>query len=287
VHPSWRDLVIDALAADPAARRHFLERCGVHGIVLAVSVGGGASGARQLPLLGDDRDWDALADRIYALAPELEPAELSALLGALRAAVEEVGGAAAGIELRALARTTLERVAGSWNDARAPIGLLLLDAWLTLAGRLDPPPALPSLAVTWAELLPTHLPTPGDRVESERFADWLELCRLLWSGHPEAWETLHFGPAHVHLIADFVDAVGRRTPAPGDEPSADAEPVRRALEAIGVLLPQLQARATQLHRWLAVDTGGGASDVAFEPDLNLDPSGDDVVITVQRVLEDL
>ena len=51
VHPSWRDLVIESLADDAAARRHFLARCGVDGAALALSGGGGAAGERERPLL--------------------------------------------------------------------------------------------------------------------------------------------------------------------------------------------------------------------------------------------
>jgi hypothetical protein len=50
VHPSWRDLVIDHLAGDPLARRRFLERCSLD-VLLALSVGGGATGERRFPLL--------------------------------------------------------------------------------------------------------------------------------------------------------------------------------------------------------------------------------------------
>src|SRR6185437_13150817 len=67
VHPTWRDLVIERLAADAELRHRFLGRCGPHGVVLALSTGGGARGERRLPLLRDDKDWDAVGDRIYAL----------------------------------------------------------------------------------------------------------------------------------------------------------------------------------------------------------------------------
>src|SRR5207253_1027146 len=71
-HPSWRDLVIDRLAADEGARRRFLERCGVDGLLLALSTEGGEEGLRTLPLLVGDADWDELAGRLHALAPELD-----------------------------------------------------------------------------------------------------------------------------------------------------------------------------------------------------------------------
>src|ERR687885_217582 len=61
VHPSWRDLVIDELVLDAAARKEFLENCSVDGLLLALSTGGGRAGTRSLPLLVDDCDWDAAA----------------------------------------------------------------------------------------------------------------------------------------------------------------------------------------------------------------------------------
>ncbi|HEY6399738.1 MAG TPA: ATP-binding protein, partial [Solirubrobacteraceae bacterium] len=89
VHPSWRDLVIDELREDTAGRRRFLEACGVHGTMLALSHGGGIAGERALPLLVSDADWDLLRDRLRQLLRELEDQDLARVLltldGTLRA----------------------------------------------------------------------------------------------------------------------------------------------------------------------------------------------------------
>src|SRR5207244_54097 len=50
VHPSWRDLVIEELAADAEARRGFLRACGIDGLLLALSAGGGVAGEPRPPL---------------------------------------------------------------------------------------------------------------------------------------------------------------------------------------------------------------------------------------------
>ncbi|HEY3187892.1 MAG TPA: hypothetical protein VGJ70_10480, partial [Solirubrobacteraceae bacterium] len=71
VHPSWRDLVVDHLAASPAERRAFLEAAELPGIELALSTAGGPHGERALPLLVADEDWDALADAVHRLSREL------------------------------------------------------------------------------------------------------------------------------------------------------------------------------------------------------------------------
>jgi hypothetical protein len=237
VHPTWRDLVIERLAGDPPLRRRFLARCGVHGIVLAVSVAGGAGGQRRLPLLGDDADWDTAGDRLYALVPELETGELVVLLEALAVMIDELDPAVGGSEPQALARLALSRVAGLWDAARDPVPLPALGAWLRLAGRLEPPPEPPSLAATWAELLPARIPGPDDVAEVQRLTDWLILCRLL----PDpARVALGWGPDHMDRIAEFVDR------AAADPGRYATDPVVGALDAAAQLYPDLAGRARRV-----------------------------------------
>ena len=237
VHPTWRDLVIERLGADPARRRRFLTHCGVHGIVLALSVAGGAGGGRQLPLLVSDADWDAVGDRLHALTPELETRELLELLETLTAMLDELDPATGAGEPPALAGLVLTRTAARWDAAGEPIPLPVLDAWLRLAGRLESPPAPPSLGTTWAELLPARTPDPEDTAEVQRFTDWLILCGLL---APPQLAALGWGPGQMASIADFVDRVG------GDPPRFATDAVIQALEATARLHPELGGRARRL-----------------------------------------
>jgi hypothetical protein len=212
VHPTWRDLVIERLAADAPLRRRFLSRCGPHGVVLALSGSGGAAGERRLPLIWDDEDWDALGDRLYALAPELEHAELAAVLAALREAIRVLDRdlpAHAG-EARALARMALERVGSTWDASHAPVALDCAGAWLSLAALLDPRPYPGFLAVTWAELLPARLPDPDDLAEVQRFTDWMTLCDAVASFSPKALGELGYGPDQEKLFLAFWDRARHR-----------------------------------------------------------------------------
>jgi hypothetical protein len=243
VHPTWRDLVIERLGADPVMRRHFLGHCGVHGIVLALSVAGGAGGERHLPLLVCDQDWDAIGDRVHALAPELEAAELVVLLEALAATLEGLQDGADADETRALSALVLARVAGCWDAGHAPLPLPALGAWLRLARRLQPPPDPPSLAVTWAELLPAGTPDPGDIPEVQRFTDWLILCRLL---PPEQLAPLGWGPDQMGPIAGFIDRVA------ADPPRFATDAVVQALQATAQLHQEWSGRARQLTAMLLV-----------------------------------
>jgi hypothetical protein len=205
VHPTWRDLVIERLTDDAELRARFLSRCGPHGIVLALSTGGGVAGERQLPLIRDDEDWDAVGDRIYALVPELEHAELVAVFGAIGLALRELIRelpARAG-EARAVARMALERTASVWESANAPVSLDCVDAWLGLSKHFDPVVWPGFLAVTWAELLPTGLPELDDLPEMQRFTDWVTLVELAGSFSPDLLGELGYGSAHGKLRRAF------------------------------------------------------------------------------------
>jgi hypothetical protein len=199
--------VIERLAGDPELRRHFLGHCGPHGIALALSTSGGAEGERQLPLICDDEDWDAVGDRIYALLPELEHAELVAVFAAiglaLRQLIRELPARAG--EARALARMALERTASMWEAANAPVPLDCIDAWLGLSKHFDPVVWPGFLAVTWAELLPTKLPDPDDLTEVQRFTDWVTLADLAGSFSPDLLGELGYGSAQGKLRSTFND----------------------------------------------------------------------------------
>lgn len=294
MHPTWRDLVIDRLGADEGARRRFLSRCGAHGAALALSVGGGAEGERRLPLIRGDEDWDALTDRLHALVPELEPPELMAVLVTLRMAAQELtdpGEEApaqawererAGSELASLARIVLERIARGWDAAGEPIALPLLDAWLSLAASVDAPPAAPSLAVTWAELLPARPPAPADTAEVQRLADWLVLYGMLLDLAPPLLDELGPGPDQEQIVADFLGEVISDTAA------SQSDPVLRALEAVAACLPELRGRAERLAGWVRADLRSADELSSLHPrETAASDPGADAEFSVRRVLADL
>lgn len=288
VHPTWRDLVIERLAGDPVLRRHFLTHCGIHGLVLAVSVGGGASGERTLPLIGADEDWDAIGDRLYALTPGLEPQELVAMLAALRQAVAQLSEPEdeARREVESLAEIALSRARRSWDALGAPIPVGVLDEWFALAQRLPSRPEPPSLAATWADLLPAAVPALTDVPEVARLADWLTLCQILHLFSPGLLTSLGFGSEQEDLVGGFLDAVA------SDLDAARTEHVLRALDAVGPHLARMRPRAQRLAGWLRADQTQ-ADPWALEDWLAGDPRRESLASApgeaydVRRVLADL
>lgn len=285
VHPTWRDLVIGMLIADHDARLRFLRRCGVHGVELALSTAGGSAGERRLPLVRSDKDWDALGDRLYELAAELDAHDLIAALAALTVALDDLAGTPAiRREGTALSEALLARLAGLWSMSATPIAVDLLDAWLNLGRRLQPHPAPPELTVTWAALLPIRTPSCDDRAALERFADWLVLCELLRGYDDAVLERLGFGPDQLALALAFALEVERH---PDRVTPATEDPTLRAVECIGRLAPEYSALPETVIRQLrrsAIERAGPQqlthSELALEF-ANLGP------LDVGRVLADL
>ena len=210
VHPSWRDLVIEELQQQPAARQRFLSACGVDGFSLAVSTAGGAAGARTLPLLVTDADWDALGDRVYELLRELEERELAQVLLALGGMVDAVTGRFQAGEAESLAANVLSTVRRGWDEQHDPVPVFLLEAWYALNARLTEPVVGPVLAPTWVELHPgAVLVERPDPAELARAEEWLELAQTLHRYDPTALETFGFFGRDRDLLEQLIVALTR------------------------------------------------------------------------------
>jgi hypothetical protein len=288
VHPSWRDLVIEELAADAAARRSFLAGCGIHGVVLALSTAGGAVGERSLPLLVADADWDALAERLTALVPELHPPEVTMLLTAL-----DEARLVAADEGDALASEVLRRLARTWDCSCKPVPVALLASWFELAAKVREPPRPPSPAPAWFDLVPCGAIDIAE--DALAFDDWTALAQLLAEHAPETLTAFGFPDKQRLAMLQFVRAAQRAAEEGVELAHLDAV-VRslRRLERLGPD-PALAARAAgglRRPRDVAEDEEEHVPLRALSPELERLlaaplPSTRDESAQVERVLRDL
>jgi hypothetical protein len=205
VHPSWRDLVIDALRDDPGARQRFLSVSAVEGVTLAVSRAGGSTGERMLPLLLDDADWDTLGDRVHQLCPELEDRELARILLALRTALGGVNDPYQARELDGLATNVLGTTRRAWDEQHRSVPVFLLEAWFGANACLAKPVAHPRLAPTWADLHPGRLLLEHpDSAELARTEEWLALAEMLRHHDPAALESFEFHSRDRYLLERLI-----------------------------------------------------------------------------------
>lgn len=208
MHPSWRDLVIDELAADQSARAAFLARCGPDGLLLALSSAGGTAGERALPLLHTDADWDVLAQRLHELAPTLGDEVLTALADALRGAIYGTPDArdrAEGQAVAAQLRDALTR-----RDRLTPS---LAATWFALDGLAAAGASPPSLA----GLLFEYEPGPDTELSTgaacERFDEWLLVAELAFRHGVAVCSQDEFVKQHHHWVDRLLGRADLRQPA--------------------------------------------------------------------------
>ena len=263
VHPSWRDLVIEHLARSPERRRAFMNACGLPGIELALSIGGGPAGSRRLPFVTGDEDWDALGDAVHRLCRVLAQDELARMLTALETAIVDAD-ARDRAELEAIAEMALSAVRRRLDHEAVILAPRLLARWHALAAQLAEQVQPPDVRRTLAALDPagTH---PGDPASVQRLDDFLAVIEATGQPPPDGIddELMAFVRA-VELDDEFTPAtraalqriarVYRRL-APRVRPLLDEDAARQARTAAPMaeqIPPQApDAEARRVRRILA------------------------------------
>ena len=290
VHPSWRDLVIDELSDDAAARRTFIAASGLHGAMLALSRAGGAAGDRTLPLIADDRDWDTLGDRLVALAGELEDHDLLQLRLALSGLRElDDLSSLAVAEARNLTACVLATAARRWDREHRALPVVLVEHWYILDTWTPDPVTPPSLVATWGQLHPGS-PATAPLTHSELVAldEWLTLARVLRTHDPERLDALGFSTHDRPRLPGFVAAlrgISADAEAIADNVIAAIQELSAGRESLDLARAQdqlLRERGQEIRWW-------SPSDIAEPPsrDPVTSPAGEFTREDVSRVFTDL
>jgi hypothetical protein len=290
VHPSWRDLVIDQLRTDPAARRRFLAAGGLDAAMLALSQAGGPTGDRTFPLLLDDTDWDTFADRTRDLVRELDDHDATRLLLAIADALSDRVRPAQRAEVTSLAGYVLGATRRAWDADARVLPVALLDAWYALNARLANAAPPPELRTTWSGLRPI-VAGPVGRAELARADDWLTLAQLLDRRDPAALAELGFPLREGPVLERMIAAAGAAGGSTDDGLTALAESIITRIRGLATLhAPAARSARAKLaldaaHRhawWTPADLDTPPTDqAATGPDDRFDTAD------IARVLRDL
>lgn len=118
IHPSWRDLIIDSLAAARIERKAFLSKCSSTGLNLAISVGGGADGERCSPLIVDQNDADIFYKSALVIAMR-SSFDLDQLLKSLTRLIRQSDSIAIR-PITAKLQDFLKNLVDVWDTCRTP-----------------------------------------------------------------------------------------------------------------------------------------------------------------------
>ncbi len=192
VHPSWRDLVIEHLAAHRLQRQRFLEKSSFYGIALALSTAGGSLGERVFPLLIELNDWMSLTNNIQAIIASANSSQVEKLLVIL-AGAQKYHTEKYQQEILSLVTASVSKLETSWLKERRLSTIVSLQMYCLLCHRA-------AIAVNNSVL------------EMNWHTSKAELAEFVFEGgdFDHLSETLHFLAALLQLILDNCQALVSR-----------------------------------------------------------------------------
>ncbi len=147
IHPSYRDLVIDELAADPELRLPFLKRASLEGVKLALSDTGGQEGLRQLPFMLSAESWDVLEERALAIVRASD--QERDLLEVLSSAAKEPNSGDIELQRERLISAVCRAVKEKWDATARRLAAADLTAFRGACSAINSGLESPSLLGTW------------------------------------------------------------------------------------------------------------------------------------------
>lgn len=227
MHPSWRDLVIEELATDGAAREHFLKNCGPPGFLLALSVAGGATGGRVMPLLCTSKDWAALSDsvpRVLRLSEDASTKVLASLHAALTTAPKLH---AATSPMGRFADHVLSVLRELWANNHLQPGAGEVERYYMISQLLDPLPPGPILKPIWTRSWKACNKQAASFETDERWPelhevqDWLHLVQVIIENEPRFARQIGLPAEFTEFAKNLLEKVRVRGEAALDLETAD------------------------------------------------------------------
>jgi hypothetical protein len=256
VHPSYRDLVIDALSNDRSMGIRYLQSGGLTAIRLALSREGGATGGRDFPLLRDAESWRALKDACVVSITSNPAASAAAVLAVVRSA--HSGNPAELDEIRDLASIVCEGTRRELDGRAVHIDVEDLKRFYEAAEISADYVSSPSLDNIWEDywervrqmLYEGRDPTIRD---PDELKDWAELVSLIKENEPRYLQRTGLlavsGEIVTRLISLAEGSIDSASPFDeSEEYRREAERVRGVVNALEFLRVALPKHGDELSR---------------------------------------
>jgi len=189
IHPSYRDLVVEELASNPALRKSFLDGMGLEGIKLALSEPAckGISGA--FLLIASEDEWRTLKNRCLALAEESARSDQVDLLEILSDAAKRPTTALDHTRLTDIIRLTCLAVHRQWNQPTTVLSARDLVAYCKASSFAAPLPPIPDLRESWETAVAIFRRQlegwdSGYELEIDELRTWVDLADVVARQEP-------------------------------------------------------------------------------------------------------
>jgi len=277
IHPSYRDLVIEELAADNALSRMFLNGAAAEGIALALSMGGGARGDRDLPLLQTADSWDTLATAYARLAAE-DPRSLPEMADQLAGVAGTGAGSPVPIRISSAARDTSRRVASlmgsAWESGSIAPTVRSLRTYFRLAGSAPTSETHPEIGGLWDATVTKARLQIGKGVfpDASALGNAVSLFELLEVEYPEFAGTADFKEAREAIHSATLEHAKKLSTWNPEPDEADRGWFEHAASTIGSLadavggLPECEKYEALVEDLRSVSEAYSAAGRDWEPD---------------------
>ncbi len=215
IHPSWRDVVIDWVAANDRLRESFLSRCGVRGLALALSEGGGADGKRSLPFLRSEEDWNYLHVHLPGIVGACDVASHKLLYDTLLEIAEKAGSDQLKVHIENLRRLIIETLRSSrarWDTDAKAIEVRPLDAYYRLSEAVGEVEPSPRLQATWSstESLWSKVENADfvQEIDLSPLEDAIWLIKLLAENEPRFLKVVDFSGQYLPVFRKLLGLIG-------------------------------------------------------------------------------
>ncbi|MGA8086961.1 MAG: hypothetical protein WCA10_06620 [Terracidiphilus sp.] len=254
IHPSYRDLVIDELAANYELRTQFFRRASLEGVKIAVSDTGGQKGERQLPFILSSESWDILKERCLAIVAQQQMDK--ALLEVLSSAAKRTSVPHLTPRWNGLLAVVCEAIRLKWDSESKFLSASELAAFSRArqVGQCDC--LLPELEWTWELLRDAFRDSindhsPGLAFDFKPFDDLTDFATEVDSLNPEFVNDHGFPADFENEIVAVIEAA--HLAMVGADTVEDPEELRESASMLSQVSAALD-RVSTLSAFLSLDT---------------------------------
>lgn len=220
MHPSWRDLVIEYISKNSEIRKEFLSKCGVEGILLAISSAGGSEGQRQSPFLICQEDVSDVARSASNIIEHDESVHTSWILFSIFEVVSKIHRAETtpplGQEILKLTEEILLACRKRWDKTEETVFSSQISAYYKISEYISPLPPSPNLQNIWNNAWDIALSEIEnfDDVDAkpniDGFAEWVELLLIIRQNEPRFLRQFRFLKIEENRIREFFADIATR-----------------------------------------------------------------------------
>jgi hypothetical protein len=257
--------VIDYLSEDASPREMFLSRCGVEGILLALSSEGGAAGLRKFPFLKSEEDLLSVAESVVrAIEQDIELSVANILYStselARRVSVEPIGI----ISLSAFndyAIKVLSACRKRWGTLDKISLVTHVSYYYQISEYIIPLPSGPDLSNLWESAwsaaiqdIEDFTPTYTDKQHISGVSEWIDLAVTIQENEPRFLRQLEYRTDCWIRVRKFLQMLILRleldikfeNTSDCDEEDDNLEIFGSLLESNYVVLPELKVPLCEL-----------------------------------------